>query len=78
MKAEDVRLLWRIASLEACGVESGYEPPDELMLRFARACEKHGVERAKAQLVTKKSWDGLTSWPDWSALDAEVAKENET
>ena len=48
MKAEDVRLLWRIASLEACGVESGYDPPEELLIRFARACEQHGIARTKA------------------------------
>lgn len=82
MKAEDVRLLWRIASLEACGVESGYDPPDELMLRFARACEKRGIERAKASVVEAE----VTTHPryrltversvDWSALDAEVAEEN--
>jgi hypothetical protein len=73
MKAEDVRLLWRIASLEACGVESGYDPPDELMLRFARACEQHGVERAKRYAF--EEYRGMPT--NWSALDAEIAKENE-
>jgi hypothetical protein len=73
------------------------------LIRFARACEQHVIERAKAiikipgecgacdgkgqcehypddgVLEDCPDCEGLGREPlDWSALDAEVAKENET
>lgn len=45
------------------------------LLHFARACEQHGVERAKA---VDRTWDAERGWmTDWVAIDAEIEKENE-
>lgn len=87
MKAEDaVRLFNEVraeferrfpgaAVLQLTGLTAAFQTV------FARACEQHGIERAKAHgkgNIHVQS-DGIRgrAWVDWSALDAEVAKENE-
>lgn len=46
------------------------------LIRFARACEQHGIEKAKAGVIVEHGMDCEVT-TDWSALDAEIAKENE-
>lgn len=89
MKAEDIKRLCFDAAApigDYDGTETpesvweGLEPRErELLIRFARACEKHGIERAKAlaRVHNCDSCEGGNHEPlDWSALDAEIAKEN--
>lgn len=79
MKAEDaVRLFNEVRSdferrfpgaavLQLTGLTAAFQTA------FARACEQHGIERAKAHA-------GPHVYPSgefWRVLDAEVAKENE-
>lgn len=74
MKAEDV---WRLHDatkpLHARHWDelSVYEQAERI--RFARACEQHGIERAKSGAAI--GGHGYL-FIDWSALDAEIAKEN--
>lgn len=66
MKAETAVNFWNIARL--------HDDPVERIVRFARACEQHGIERAKQFMVpVAERFGGF----NWSALDAEIAKENE-
>lgn len=83
MKAEDIKRLCFDAAApigDYNGTETpesvweGLEPRErELLIRFARACEQHGIARTKAHA-------GPHVYPSgefWRALDAEIAKENE-
>lgn len=86
MKAEDIARLWN----ESKHANDPFDMPEwrlqstngrDLLERFARACEKRGIERAKAHgkgNINVQS-DGIRgcAWVDWSTLDAEIAKENE-
>jgi hypothetical protein len=89
MKDADVERLWQQVTDE---VRAESKPADfigrmvdqrEVRKRFARACEQQGIERAKAgaRLQDDPSRDdphGGEFWfIDWSALDAEIEKENE-
>lgn len=58
MKAEDIFRIWEVAQHQ--------ENHAERIKTFARACEQHGIERAK-QLVYLDAWE---------SLDAEVEEEN--
>lgn len=76
MKAEDIERLVR-ESLRRLGRDrsGGSITLTRAHLRsFARACEQHGIARTKAHA-------GPHVYPSgefWRALDAEIAKENET
>lgn len=72
MKAEDAQRLWEGTDGARPWLE--LHPSDRVyFVEFARACEQHGIERAKAHA-------GPHVYPSgefWRALDAEIAKENE-
>jgi RecJ-like exonuclease len=88
MKAEDAKALW-----PQCGDAVWFERHRDIMIAYARACERHGVERAKACPVVPCTaclglghtsmmencprCNGSRGELDWSALDAELEKENE-
>lgn len=83
MKAEDIERLWNEAKKMPTKGQRIYA--------LARACEQHGIERAKAHMTCpnchgdgdEPGYNGrmtctqcLGQPVDWSALDAEIAKEN--
>jgi hypothetical protein len=89
MKAEDVVRLIVQATRELAPEEAELVTPESvlevldarelaLMTAFARACEQHGIERAKVGVRLQDAPEGSAVWFifDWSALDAEVAEEN--
>lgn len=73
MKAEDIRRIW-----DSSYTDKEHESLKDQVIRFARACEQHGIARAEAgaRVGTLTAGDP-NAWVDWSALDAEIAKENE-
>lgn len=84
MKVEDIERLWN----ESKHVNDPFDMPEwrlqstngrDLLERFARACEQHGIEKAKALAEVSESngWHRVEPYIDWSTLDAKVAKENE-
>lgn len=75
MKAEDVARLYNESGMLEADMEwiDLTWPTRRALIAFARACEQHGIERAKALL--RVNWHEQEE--DWSALDAEIAKENE-
>lgn len=87
MKAEDIeRMYYRYTQFRDAPTVPWSELSQHAKEAFAsvcRACEQHGIERAKAgaRLQDDPSRDdpyGGEFWfIDWSALDAEIAKENE-
>ena len=85
MKAEDVAELYEAAMDQEMwngrfnGVWRNLNDDErKWLLRFARACEQHGIEKAKAKArVTSITGWSPNAWVDWRALDAEVEKENE-
>lgn len=73
MKAEDAQRLWEGTDGARPWLE--LHPSDRVyFVEFARACEQHGIERARDVASTH---EGSTEYINWSALDAEIAKENE-
>lgn len=82
MKAEDIELMWlRYRPVTPWSALSQHAKG--AFAALCRACEQHGIERAKELARINEDWDGnVESEPvhtiDWSALDAEIEKENET
>lgn len=67
MKAEDVKRLFLDVRAKLGHGNLWWEYQDQALLtELARACEQHGIERAK-QLVYLDAWE---------SLDAEVEEEN--
>lgn len=74
MKAEDAKRLWCLATSKGGSALAPTPEQLEKLTKFARACEQHGIERAKQFMVpVAERFGGF----NWSALDAEIAKENE-
>ena len=82
MKAEDVKRLFLNVRAKLGHGNLWWEYQDQALLtELARACEQHGIERAKkaAQpvIVRVTCMEDAACIEGWSALDAEIAKENE-